>query len=130
MQCSGNDLSLTATDLEVQRTRKQVRQKGPGHMSLSGENGANGCDQGFQRDIFVGIATHDEKLINDCCKIIESMNINQNRFEFQFLYGVPIKNIIQKLDSDWEYIAHNKLGQSHHVSLTTAGMAFIYEMSP
>tara|TARA_Y100000817_G_C16829902_1_gene532993 strand:- start:712 stop:1527 length:816 start_codon:yes stop_codon:yes gene_type:complete len=40
------------------------------------------------------------------------------------------KNIIQKLESDWDYIDINKLGQSHHVSLTTAGMAFVYEMSP
>ena len=40
------------------------------------------------------------------------------------------KNIIQKLESDWDYIDINRHGQSHHVSLTTAGMAFIYEMSP
>ena len=49
----------------------------------------------FQRNIFVGIATHDESLIHSCIKLIEEMNIPSNRFEFQYLYGVPMKKIIK-----------------------------------
>ena len=49
----------------------------------------------FQRDIFVGIATHDEPLIHSCIKLIKQMNIKSNRFEFQYLYGVPMKRIIK-----------------------------------
>ena len=40
------------------------------------------------------------------------------------------KNIIQKLISDWDYIDIIKRGQSNYVSLTTLGMAFVYEITP
>ena len=41
-----------------------------------------------------------------------------------------IKNIIQKLVNDWDYIEINERGQSYYVGLTTDGMAFVYEMTP
>ena len=50
----------------------------------------------FENDIYVGIATHDEKLIHSAIKLINEMNIPLDRFEFQYLYGVPMNNIIKK----------------------------------
>jgi len=54
----------------------------------------------FKKEIYVGIATHDRNLINSCIDLIDKMNIGNNMFEFQYLYGVPMKNIIK--------IYHNK----------------------
>ena len=51
----------------------------------------------FNKKIFVGIATHDENLINRCIELIDRMNVPSEKFEFQALYGVPINNIINKL---------------------------------
>ena len=55
---------------------------------------------GFKKNLFIGIATHDEELIEKCCKIIQKQNINNTRFEFQVLYGVPITKTIKKLLSN------------------------------
>ena len=51
----------------------------------------------FSKKIFVGIATHDEILIEKCCQLINEMEIDKKQFEFQALYGVPIKNIMKRL---------------------------------
>tara|TARA_Y100000996_G_scaffold399507_1_gene368605 strand:- start:5369 stop:6280 length:912 start_codon:yes stop_codon:yes gene_type:complete len=51
----------------------------------------------FNKKIFVGIATHDEILIDRCIQLIKKMNISSSQFEFQALYGVPINPIIKKL---------------------------------
>ena len=51
---------------------------------------------GFEKKIFIGIATHDKQLIDECCKIIQEKNIDTNNFEFQVLYGVPITKTIKK----------------------------------
>ena len=55
---------------------------------------------GFKKNLFIGIATHDEELIDKCCKIIRAQNIDKNRFEFQVLYGVPITKTIKQLLSN------------------------------
>ena len=55
---------------------------------------------GFRKNLFIGIATHDEELIEKCCKIIQKQNINSTRFEFQVLYGVPITKTIKQLLSN------------------------------
>ena len=44
----------------------------------------------FKKNIYVGIATHDKKLINESIAIIEKEKIKTDRFEFQYLYGVPM----------------------------------------
>ena len=49
----------------------------------------------FDRNIFVGIATHDEKLITKCIELIKNRNISNNSFEFQYLYGVPMKKMLK-----------------------------------
>ena len=68
--------------------------------------------EAFKRNLFIGIATHDEKLINDCCIIIEKQNISNERFEFQVLYGVPItKKIKQLLSSGYNVRVYVPYGQ-------------------
>ena len=51
----------------------------------------------LENNIFVGIATHDLRLIEKILHIIEEYNFNKEQFEFQVLYGVPMKETIQKL---------------------------------
>ena len=49
----------------------------------------------FKKEIYVGIATHDKQLIHSSMNLIDRMGINNNMFEFQYLYGVPMKNIVR-----------------------------------
>ncbi len=42
----------------------------------------------FKAENYVGIATHDEFLINGALKIIKEMNLPKDKFEFQMLLGV------------------------------------------
>ena len=50
----------------------------------------------FQNDIYVGIATHDTKLIDKCYDLINKYNVDPKRFEFQVLYGVPMDKYLKK----------------------------------
>jgi len=54
----------------------------------------------FNKDIYVGIATHDKKLIDKALEIIKKNGIDKNKFEFQMLYGVP-------MDKTTEYLLKN-----------------------
>ena len=38
--------------------------------------------------VFSGMATHDEKIIEQMCRFVEQTGISKNLFEFQMLYGV------------------------------------------
>ena len=51
----------------------------------------------IKQGLFVGIATHDPKLIDDIIEYIKDENINNTQFEFQFLYGVPLGNMLHKI---------------------------------
>lgn len=42
----------------------------------------------FQNGNYVGIATHDEYLINGACELIKKYSVGNDKFEFQMLYGV------------------------------------------
>jgi proline dehydrogenase len=42
----------------------------------------------FENNIYVGIATHDKKLITGACNLIKKHNVPKNIYEFQMLYGV------------------------------------------
>ncbi len=46
---------------------------------------------------YVALATHDLDLIDDCVALIDEMNMDTSRFEFQVLYGVPMKGKLEKL---------------------------------
>ncbi len=51
----------------------------------------------FKKQIYVGIATHDKNLILKSIKLINDMDIKNDCFEFQMLYGVPMDKTISKL---------------------------------
>lgn len=48
---------------------------------------------------YVGIATHDEYLINGAYEIISKLNLSKDKYEFQMLYGVQEK-LRDKINSD------------------------------
>ena len=48
---------------------------------------------------YVGIATHDDHLVEGAYKIIKENNYNKNEYEFQMLYGVKEK-LRDKVNSD------------------------------
>ena len=48
----------------------------------------------FKKNIYVGIATHDKTLIKRCLDLIKNKNISNKNFEFQYLYGVPMEDMI------------------------------------
>ena len=49
----------------------------------------------FNRQIYVGIATHDKNLIKSCIDLISKLKISNEMFEFQYLYGVPMNDMIK-----------------------------------
>ena len=49
----------------------------------------------FKKGIYVGIATHDTVLINSAIKLINKMNISNDKFEFQYLHGVPMDHMVK-----------------------------------
>jgi proline dehydrogenase len=52
----------------------------------------------LQNDLYVGIATHDEYLVNEAYKMIRELNVSKDKFEFQMLLGVreDLRNKINK----------------------------------
>ena len=59
------------------------------------ENYLNLLELAFKKEIYVGIATHDKQLIHSSMNLIDRMGINNNMFEFQYLYGVPMKDRVR-----------------------------------
>ena len=58
---------------------------------------------GFEMGHCIGIATHDTDLLQRVYNLIERMNIPNNRFEFQVLYGVPMHGWLRKhLSNDYK----------------------------
>jgi proline dehydrogenase len=53
----------------------------------------------LKSDNYVGIATHDEYLINESYRLIRELNIPRNKFEFQMLLGVR-EDLRDKINSD------------------------------
>jgi proline dehydrogenase len=45
----------------------------------------------LEANCYVGIATHDDFLIQSACQYIKEMNLQTSDYEFQMLYGVKIK---------------------------------------
>ena len=52
--------------------------------------------QGFKLGHYIGIATHDIKLLERIYDLIDQMSINKNQFEFQVLFGVPMHGWLRK----------------------------------
>jgi proline dehydrogenase len=53
----------------------------------------------FRNESYVGIATHDEYLINRALELIDEMKIPKNKFEFQILLGVR-EDLRDKINAD------------------------------
>ena len=60
----------------------------------------------LQNGSYVGIATHDEFLINGAYKMIEDMKLSKEKYEFQMLYGVTDK-LRDKINNDGHKIRVN-----------------------
>ena len=50
----------------------------------------------FKKNSYICFATHDLFLIEKIYKLIKKYNVSLNKFEFQVLYGVPMKGWLQK----------------------------------
>ena len=50
----------------------------------------------FNNGAYVGIATHDLKLLKDVYSLIKDEQIDRSQFEFQVLYGVPMSGWLEK----------------------------------
>ena len=50
----------------------------------------------FEKNIYVGIATHDTTLLESVYKLINELSISADSFEFQVLYGVPMQGWNEK----------------------------------
>ena len=55
---------------------------------LINENFAYLLETAFKRKAYIGIATHDEKVVWHALRIIEQLNLKKEDYEFQMLYGV------------------------------------------
>jgi proline dehydrogenase len=55
----------------------------------------------FERNAYVGIATHDDYLIDGAKKIINELGLSKGKYEFQMLLGVR-ENLRDKIVSDGE----------------------------
>lgn len=53
----------------------------------------------FDNGNYVGIATHDDYLINNALRMIKEMNIAKDKYEFQMLYGVK-ENLRDKINTE------------------------------
>lgn len=53
----------------------------------------------FDDGNYVGIATHDEYLINESYKLIEEKKISKDKYEFQMLYGVT-EHVRDRINAD------------------------------
>jgi proline dehydrogenase len=65
-------------------------------MAIINKNYTYCLNKLFSKNAYVGIATHDEKLIFDALTLIEKYNLNKEDYEFQMLLGVDeeLRNII------------------------------------
>ena len=64
------------------------------------ENYLKSAEKMMEHQIYIGLATHDQWLIENLEKLIEANNYKKNMYEFQALSGVPIDNILERLISD------------------------------
>jgi len=53
----------------------------------------------LQKNSYVCFATHDQQLIDSLVELVEKMEIETTKFEFQVLYGVPMNGKLEKLIS-------------------------------
>ena len=57
----------------------------------------------FKNDTYIGLATHDLNLLKKIYELIEKYEVSNQNFEFQVLYGVPMKGWLQRhLDNNFK----------------------------
>ena len=54
------------------------------------------AEMAFKNGCYIGLATHDLNLTEKLYKLIDKHNVPKENFEFQILYGVPMKGWIQR----------------------------------
>ena len=54
------------------------------------------AEMAFKNGCYIGLATHDLHLTQNLYNLIEKYNVSKENFEFQILYGVPMKGWIQR----------------------------------
>ena len=54
------------------------------------------AEMAFKNGCYIGLATHDLHLTQNLYDLIEKHNVPKENFEFQILYGVPMKGWIQR----------------------------------
>ena len=64
------------------------------------ENFISLVKEALNRGSYVGIATHDEYLIDNIYSWINKKNISKDNYEFQVLHGVPMQKKLEKLMRD------------------------------
>ena len=67
------------------------------------ENYLKIAELAFKNDSYIGLATHDLNLTKRLYDLIDKHNVPNDKFEFQVLYGVPMRGWLQKhLDSNFK----------------------------
>ena len=54
------------------------------------------AEMAFKNGCYIGLATHDLNLTEKLYDLIEKHNVSKENFEFQILYGVPMKGWIKR----------------------------------
>lgn len=54
------------------------------------------AEMAFKNGCYIGLATHDLHLTQNLYNLIEKYNVPKDNFEFQILYGVPMKGWIKR----------------------------------
>ena len=67
------------------------------------ENYLKIAELAFKNDSYIGLATHDLNLTKRLYDLIDKYSVENDKFEFQVLYGVPMKGWLQKhLDNNFK----------------------------
>ncbi len=93
----------------------------------------------FDNGNYVGIATHDDYLIENAYKMIKEKNIPKDKFEFQMLYGVK-ENLRDKINKDgykiriyvpfgkhWYNYSIRRLQENPHIAWYITKSIFFYK---
>ena len=69
------------------------------HKQVIRDNFVKVLEKMLKSGNYVGIATHDEYLINEAYRLIRELNISKDKFEFQMLLGVR-EDLRDKINSE------------------------------
>ena len=102
-------------------------------------NFVNILNRMFDRGNYVGIATHDDYLVDKAYEMIKQKNLPKNKFEFQMLYGVKEKlrdkinadgykiRIYVPFGEDWYRYSIRRLQENPHMAWHITKSIFSFE---